>query len=71
MLENAEVLQKELQAFHAFQDEVIQQMAKKFKKNEADMRQLALSKPILKSKRAVSITNALLHKKVKELNEGN
>ncbi len=70
MPENAEALQKEIKALHGFQDQVIQQLAKKYKKKEADIRQLILSKPILKSKRAVSISNALLHQRAKELNEG-
>jgi hypothetical protein len=70
MLENSEALAKEIQAIHAFQDNVIRQLAQKYKKSEIDVRSLLLSKPFLKSKRSVSITNALLHRKVKEVNEG-
>jgi hypothetical protein len=70
MLENAQALQKEIKAIHGFQDQVIQELAKKYKKKEDDVRNLILSKPILKSRRAVSITNALLHQKAKELNDG-
>ena len=70
MLENTEALQKEIKALNGFQEQVIRELATKYKKKEADIRNLVFSKPILKSKRAVSITNAILHHKARELNGG-
>ena len=71
MAKNADALGSEIKAFYSFQDKFIQQLAQKYKRKEPDIRQLILSKPVVKAKRAVSLTNALLHQKTKELNEGN
>jgi hypothetical protein len=71
MAKNADALGSEIKAFYSFQDKFIQQLAQKYERKEPDIRQLILSKPVVKAKRAVSLTNALLHRKTKELNEGN
>lgn len=71
MAKNVDALGSEIKALYSFQDKFIQQLVQKYKRKEPDIRQLILLKPVVKAKRAVSLTNALLHRKTKELNEGN
>jgi hypothetical protein len=70
MTENAKELQNEIKLLHAFQDRLVKDMARKYKKTERELRTLVFSKPILKSRCAPNLRNALLHKKAVELNGG-
>ena len=50
MAKNADALGSEIKAFYSFQDKFIQQLAQKYKRKEPDIRQLILSKPVVKAK---------------------
>jgi hypothetical protein len=70
MLEKVEGLENEIKSIRAFQEKIVQEMADKYKKSEKEIRMLIFSKPILKSKRGPNLKNALLHRRAKELNDG-
>ncbi|KAF8328053.1 hypothetical protein F5887DRAFT_898053 [Amanita rubescens] len=68
--ENNEALQAEVKAFHNLRAKMVKELAARFKKKEEYIRVLLCSSSTLKTTRKPNLKNAIIHKKVKELNEG-
>jgi hypothetical protein len=68
--ENNEALQAEVKAFHNLRDKMVKELAGRFRKKEEYIRGLLCSSSTLKTTRKPNLKNAIIHKKVKELNEG-
>ena len=68
--ENNEPLQAEVKAFHNLRDKMVKELVGRFRKKEEYIRGLLFSSSTLKSTRKPNLKNAIIHQKVKELNEG-
>ena len=68
--ENAKALQTDVKALHAFIEKSIRELAAKHKRKRTYISVLVHAKSTLKAKRAPNLKNALLHRKAKELNQG-
>jgi hypothetical protein len=68
--ENANALQAELNTFFESRSADITQLAKKYNKSEAKIKQLLTNETNFKNVRAPSLRNALVYAKGMEVNEG-